>query len=99
MGCRAPPVEQPLALMGDGIVGRPQIDQHVVAVDHDREAAQLVCPLVERPTRTQVETSVMPVAREDPVADGPAMEREAHVRAPVVDGVYLVVGGKETDRS
>ena len=46
---RSSPSSQPLALMADRILARAQVDEHVVAVHGDREAAQLVGELVERP--------------------------------------------------
>ena len=91
------PVPQPLALVRDRIARRAQVDEHVVAVELDREAAQLVGELVERAAGRQVEARVVPVAREDAVADGAAMEREAHVRTAVVDRVHLVAVGEQAD--
>ena len=72
------------------IVRRAQIDEDIFAVQRHREAAQLVGELVEGAAGGEVEPSVVPVAREDPVAQGAAMEREAHVRAAVVDRVDLL---------
>ena len=63
------PVAQPLALVRDRVVARAEVDEHVVAVELDREAAQLVGELVERAAGRQVEARVVPVAGEDAVAD------------------------------
>jgi hypothetical protein len=41
---------------------------------------------------------MVPVACEDPVAERAAVEREAHMRAPVVDGVNLIAVYEETQR-
>ena len=60
-------------------------------------SAHLVRPLVERAAGREVEASVVPVAGEDPVADRAAMEREAHVRAAVVDRVHVVTVGEEAE--
>ena len=92
------PVFQPLALVTDRILARAQVDEHVVPVQSDREAAQLVRELVERPAGRQIEARVMPVAGEDPVADRAPVEREAHVRAPVVDGVHLLALREQAER-
>jgi len=81
---------QAATLMGDRIGRGRQVDEHVVAVEGDREAAQIVRELVEGAPGRQVEASVVPVAGQDPVADGAAVEREAHVRAAVVDRVHLL---------
>src|SRR5204863_7586368 len=71
------PVVQALALMRHRVLPRAQVDENRVAVDVDGKAAELVGELIERAARSQVEARVMPVAREDPVADAPAVEREA----------------------
>ncbi len=83
--------------MADPVGGRRQVDEDVVALDLNREPPELVGELVERPARPQVEARVVPVAGEDPVADGAPVEREAHVRAAVVDGVDLVALGEEAE--
>jgi hypothetical protein len=90
-------VVQPLALVRDVVEGRRGVDVDVVAVELDREAAQIVCPLVERPAGAQVEPGVVPVAGQDPVRDRAAVQRKAHVRAAVVDGEDLVALGEEAD--
>ena len=76
---------------------RPQVDEDVVAVERDRKAPQLVRELVEGPAGREVEASVVPVAGEDPVADRPTVQREAHVRAPVVDRVHLLAVREEAE--
>jgi hypothetical protein len=91
------PVVQPLALMCDGVLARTQVDEDGVTVDRDRESAQLVGELIERPAGPQVEACVMPVAGQDAVAHRAAVQREAHVRAAVVDRVHLVAVREETD--
>ena len=91
-------VTEALALVADRIIAGAQVDEDVVAVHGDREAAQLVGELVEGAAGGQVEAGVVPVAREDPVADRPAVERKAHVRTPVVDRVYLLAFGEQAER-
>ena len=66
---RSSPSRSRLRWWRDRIVARAQVDEDVVAVQRDREAAQLVGELVERAAGRQVEARVVPVAREDPVAD------------------------------
>ena len=41
---------------------------------------------------------MVPVAREDPVAERAAVERKAHVRAAIVDGIDLIAVSEETQR-
>src|SRR5207244_2894966 len=64
----------------------------------DGEAAELVGPLVERAAAAEVEARVVPVAGEDAVLHRPAVEREAHVRAAVVDRVHGAAVGEEDER-
>ena len=92
------PVVQPLPLMRQRVVGRRQVDVDVVAVDLDGKPAQIVGPLVEGAAGAEIEASVVPVAGEDPVADRPAVKREAHMRATVVDGVHVTPVRDEADR-
>jgi hypothetical protein len=84
--------------MANDIVRRTDVNEHVVAVQRDREATQLVRELIERAPRGEVEAGVMPVTGEDPVTDAAAMQRKAHVRAAVVDRVHLLPVREETDR-
>ena len=88
-------IVQALALVCDRVGGRCKVDENVVAAEQHRKAAQVVRELVERASRAQVEPRVVPVARQDPVRDRPAMEREAHMRAAVVDRVHRVAVGEQ----
>ncbi len=92
------PVVQALPLVRERVHRRRQIDVDVVALDLHREPAQVVRPLVERATGAQVEARVVPVAGEDPVGDRAAMERKAHVRTAIVDGVDLAALREQADR-
>ena len=92
------PVVEPLPLVAERVLRRRDVHVDVVALDLDREAAQVVGPLVERAAGAEVEARVVPVAREDPVADRPAVQGEAHVRAAVVDRVHLALVGEQADR-
>ena len=69
-----------------------------VAVDLDRVGAHVVGPRVERAAGTQVEAGVVPVAGDEAALDGAAVEREAHVRAAVVERVRVAVAPEHTDR-
>jgi predicted component of type VI protein secretion system len=92
------PVVEPLPLMADRILRWRQVDEDVVSLDLDREAAQVVGPLVERAAAAEVEARVVPVARDDPVLHRPAVQREPHVRAAVVDRVHLAAFGDQAHR-
>jgi hypothetical protein len=53
--------------------------------------------LVEGAAGREVKAGVVPVAGEDSVAERTAVEWEAHVRAPIVDGVNLIPVGEQTE--
>ena len=54
--------------------------------------------MVERAAAAEIEACVVPVAREDPVRNQAAVEREAHVWAAIVDSVDVVAGCEQTER-
>ena len=58
----------------------------VFLADLDRTGRHVVRPQVERAAAGQIEPGVMPMAGQDAVLDRPAVEREAHMRAAVVEG-------------
>src|SRR5206468_821510 len=58
---------------------------------------QIVCELVECAAGAEVEARVVPVTRENAVADRPPVERKAHVRAAVVNRVDVVAFGEQAD--
>ena len=89
---------QPRALVLDRVAPRRHVDVDLAVLDLDREAAQLVGPLVEGAAGAEVEARVVPVAGEDAVGQRAAVEREAHVRAAVVDRVHLALVGEQADR-
>ena len=84
--------------MRDGILARTRVDVDIVLANLDRKSLQVVGELVERAARAEVEAGVMPVAGENPVRDGPAMQRKPHVGAAVVDGVDGVAVGEQAHR-
>jgi hypothetical protein len=84
-------VLSPIAALGD-------VDQHRATLDSHREYAHIVGPLIEGPAGFEVEARVMPVAGEDAVLDRSAVEREAHVWAPVVDREQAAARIEQDDR-
>src|SRR5213078_90896 len=52
----------------------------------DRADRHVVRPEVEGAAAFEIEASVVPVTGQDAVLDAAALEREAHVRAPIVEG-------------
>jgi hypothetical protein len=81
----------------DHVVEWAEVDEYVVAANLDRKPAQVVGPLVEGAAGREVKAGVVPVAGEDSVAERTAVEWEAHVRAPIVDGVNLIPVGEQTE--
>ena len=83
------PVLQPVLQAGsqvlDPVTVRPGCHHDVAVLDRHVEGAGVVGEEVERATRGEVETRVMPVAGDEPVLDRAPVEGEAHVRAAVVD--------------
>lgn len=84
--------------MADAIVpARTWIDIHLVILNDNLIGLDIVRELVEGAAALQVEASVVPMASKDAVADAALMEREAHLRAAVVDGVDRVGPGWRED--
>ena len=52
----------------------------------DREGRNVVGPQVKSAAAFEIEAGVMPMAGQDTVLDGAAIEWEAHVRASIVEG-------------
>src|SRR3984957_13633895 len=79
-------VAQALDAMPMRVAARTEIDPDVAAFDLDRERAHVVRPRIERAAAMQVEPRVMPMAGEDAILHGAAIEGKAHVRASIVHG-------------
>jgi hypothetical protein len=76
----------------------PGAHEDVVAVDGHVEGAGVVGEEVQRASRRQVEPGVVPVARHQPVPHGAPVQREPHVRAPIVDRPRPVVVPEDDHR-
>ncbi len=72
-------------------------DVYGVLLHRHREAAHIVCERVQGTTTLQVETSVVPVACEQSIADSAAAQGKAHVWAPVVDREEAPCVGEHRD--
>ena len=73
-------------------------DEHVAVAHVDVEAAGVVGPQVERAARHEVEAGVVPVARDEPGLDRALVQREAEVRAAVLDRERRAVVPEHDDR-
>ena len=51
----------------------------------DRAGRHVVGPQVERAAAREIEAGMVPMAGQDPILDTAAIEREAHVRASIVE--------------
>jgi len=79
------------------IRSRADIDPDVAVDYFDRIAANVICPGVEGAAATQVETGMVPVAREDLAADASTVEGKAHVWASVIERVDCGVDEEQDD--
>ena len=92
------PFLEPAKVVSGRVGDRPEDHDHVVAVELDVVGPDVVGEGIEGPSGGQVEAGVVPMTGEEPVLDAASMEREAHVRAPVVDGEGLAVAVEDADR-
>ena len=80
-------VIEPLAPMGGGVCVTQRGLHPDLSVAHlGREGRRLVGPQIESAAAFEVEAGVVPMTGQDPVLDAAPVEREAHVRATVVEG-------------
>ena len=84
--------------MPDRVVFGPWLDEHVTVAHRRLEAPGVVGPHVERASRHQIEACVMPVAGNEAGLDGPLVQGEAQVRAPVLDRPRSVLVPEHDDR-
>ena len=81
---------QPAAQVRHGIAGVARVDEHVVTVDRHVEATRVVGERIEGAAARKVEAGVVPVTRDEAALDRALVQREAHVRAAVLDRVRAV---------
>ncbi len=91
------PFGQTVVQMGDAIGLGLDDEEHVVALDLHGVGAHVIGERVEGVARCEIESGVVPVAREQPVLDGTPVEREAHVGATVVDRVRATLVPEDAD--
>src|SRR5262249_42968159 len=63
-----------------------RLDPDLAVTYLDRTGRNIVGPQIERASTRQIETGVVPVAGQDAVVDCAFLQREAHMRATVVEG-------------
>ena len=73
-------------------------DPGLVIAQLDETGWHVVGPQVERAAAGQIEPGVMPMAGQDAVLDRAAVEREAHMRAAVVEGADPPLVADHEDR-
>ena len=66
--------------------------------DLDRAGRHVVSPEIEGAAAGEIEPGVVPVTGQDPIRDAAALQREAHVRAPVVEREDTSLIVNEQDR-
>jgi hypothetical protein len=62
------------------------LDPNLAGANLDREDRGVIRPQVKGATALEVEAGMMPMTGQDAVLDAAALERKAHVRAPIVEG-------------
>jgi len=67
------------------------LDPDFVAAQFDWTGWYVICPKIEGAAARKIEPRVVPVASQDAVLDTPSIEREAHVRTSVVEGIHLIL--------
>ena len=77
---------------------RGEIDVDAAVLDFDRVDRGVVGKEIEGAAALEVESGVMPVAGQDAVLHGPAMQGEPHVRTAVVHGVEVALRVEDDDR-
>ena len=80
-------VVEPTAPMARWIaVTERRLDPDFAAVTHlDRTSRNVIGPQIERAAAREIEAGVMPVTGQNAVLDAAAIEREAHMRAAIVE--------------
>ncbi len=78
-----------------GAAGYP----HLTIAHRDLGGRYVVGPGIECPAGGEIEAGVMPVAGEDAVGDRAAMQREAQVRAAIVESEHAVAVPDHQDRA
>ncbi len=80
------------------LLDRLRVDEDVAVAHLGAKRRRVVGEGVQGAAAGEVELGVVPVAGEDAVGDGAAVQREAHVRAAVVDRVDLAFVEDDEDR-
>jgi hypothetical protein len=63
----------------------------------NRKTGDVISPLVESPSALKIEASMVPVAGQNAVFNGPTIKRETQMRAAVIDRVVISIMGKKRD--
>src|SRR5262249_36196020 len=91
-------VRKPLSPVPGGIgITERRLQPDFTIAEFDREDRYVVRPQIEGAAAFEIEAGVMPVTGQDTVLDGAALEWEAHVWAPIVEGEHapIVVDHKD----
>jgi hypothetical protein len=93
-------VFEALPPIGSGIaVPELGLDPDFGAADLDRAGRDVIGPEIERAPARKIEARVVPVAGQDAVVHAATLEREAHMRAAVVERVDAIAVADEEDRA
>ena len=88
---QTPPVANAL------IDARREVDPDLAVTNLDRKRCRVVGEEVECAAAGEIEARMVPVAGQNPITHGPAIEREPHVRAPVVHRIHCIADSKQRE--
>ena len=62
------------------------LDPDLAIPQFDRKDRYVVCPKIKSAAAFEIEAGMVPMTGQDAVLDAAALQWEAHVRAPIVEG-------------
>jgi hypothetical protein len=92
-------LEPPAPVRGGIGMAKGRLHPHVALAQLDRTGRDVVRPQVEGAAAVDVEPRVVPMAGQDAVLDAAAVEREAHVRATIVESEHAPAVVDDEDRT
>ena len=92
-------LQAPMPMSGGVGMAEDRLHPYLTRLVHlDRAGRHVIGPEIEGAAAGEIEPGMMPVTGQDPICDAAALQREAHVRAPVVEREDTSVVVHEQDR-
>src|SRR5690349_10848260 len=89
------PLPQATALIRASVRTRADVYPDLGLADLDRISTDVVCPGIESAAAAQIESSVVPVAGENLTGNAATVQREAHMRAAIVERIDRVANQEQ----